>query len=82
MCAAAGIGERNRRPMPQKGLATWVFFLAGNLDVSERKIRERKLPCEEQEWEGNRQGPSSSQRNYSQQIAVQDRVGEREAARR
>lgn len=36
--------------MPQKGLATWGFFLAGNLDVSERKVRERKLLSEQQEW--------------------------------
>lgn len=36
--------------MPQKGLATWGFFLAGNLHVSERKVRERMLPSEQQEW--------------------------------
>lgn len=35
--------------MPQKGLVAWGFFLAGNLDVSERKVRERRLPCEQQE---------------------------------
>lgn len=50
MCATAGVGERNRGPMPQKGLAIWGFFLAGNLDVSERKVRERKHPCEQQKW--------------------------------
>lgn len=34
--------------MPQKGLATWGFFLAGNVDVSGRKVRGRKLLCEQQ----------------------------------
>lgn len=43
-------GERNKRPMPQKGLATWGFFHAGKLDVSERKAKERKLLSEQQEW--------------------------------
>lgn len=57
MCAAAGIGERNRRPMPQNSLAAWRVFLAGNLDVSERKIRERRLPCEQQEWRETGRAP-------------------------
>lgn len=57
MCAAAGVGERNRRPMPQNGLAAWRVFLAGNLDVSERKIRERRLPHEQQEWRKTGRGP-------------------------
>lgn len=43
--------------MPQKGLAAWGVFLAGNLDVSERKIRERRLPCEQQEWRETGRAP-------------------------
>lgn len=68
--------------MPQKGLATWGFFHAGNQDVSERKVRDRKLLSEQQKWGEIGRAPSSSQRNYSQQIAVWDRVGGRGAVGR
>lgn len=64
--------------MPQHGLSAWGFPHVGSLNVSEGEARARKR-VRAAGVVGYRQAPSSSQRNYSQGDAVQDRGGGRGA---